>query len=909
MRAHTVRLRQGTAAVAAATLAAAGLVAAPAHATLTEGQLLVHYDFSGDLLSDGVVIDRTGHGLNGSLVNKNTAALVPGEAADDSALALPGGAPSSTGAYVELPKPFLDGTTDLTVSTRVRWDGTGGSWQRLFDLGENTTRYLFATPGNGDGNLRASITTNGPGGETKATGYSAMPANDWKTVTVTLDTGQHRLSLYLDGALVDAGSTDVTGAQLLSGAATRAGYIGKSQYPDPLLKGDVDDFQVYDTAFSAAQVAELVGGDVPTLTNLTETSFDVRTSIGTAPNLPSSVRGTYSDGFDRNVPASWDSIDPAEYASQGQFIVHGTAGGQAITATVVVARPNELTIDLARDTGAFHGGASGTLYGVYGDGLPTSNLLEGMNLRTVATKAQDGPQHPGADALEVVKPLADSTGGDVYIYMTDIYRGFPYQWPGNTPEARLNDFKQRIGQEVDQVRSLPERYQRHIVFVPFNEPEGNMFGTGDWSYNRVNWLDDPQYYFKAWDDVYAQIKARIPTARIAGPNTSILFNQTQGYLKHVVAAGTVPDVMTWHELSNPASIRTNVARYRTWEAAAFAGTAYEGRRLPINLDEYAFNYHTSVPGQMIQWVSAIEDSKVDADIAYWNIDGNLGDSAVQANRANGQWWLLNAYGTMTGHTVQVSPPQPNVSYTLQGLATYDPAKTQARALFGGAAGSSWVQFSNVDTSKFGNSVHVLVQEVPWTGQIGDSPQPETVAEFDTPVTEGGVSLDFGGSLPALKESSAYQVILSPGDGTTSPSQPPKLWQQTYEAENATYAGNGYSKSPGDVSKFYTSGSYNVGGLRTGSDGVLSFAVSVPRDGTYDLSVFANSLNTYPLIAEQGPTNVFMQHHPADGHEVPDTGIQPLESQGRQRCPGRAGDRGYGFVHLNQLAVEHVLGAR
>ena len=71
---------------------------------------------------------------------------------------------------------------------------------------------------------------------------------------------------------------------------------------------------------------------------------------------------------------------------------------------------------------------------------------------------------------------------------------------------------------------------------------------------------------------------------------------------------------------------------------------------------------------MIQWISAIEESKIDADIAYWNIDGNLSDSAVEANRGNGQWWLLNAYAQMSGHTVAVTPPSPNTSYTLQGVA-------------------------------------------------------------------------------------------------------------------------------------------------------------------------------------------------------------------------------------------------
>ena len=117
-------------------------------------------------------------------------------------------------------------------------------------------------------------------------------------------------------------------------------------------------------------------------------------------------------------------------------------------------------------------------------------------------------------------------------------------------------------------------------------------------------------------------------------------------------------MITWHELSHPEAVRQSVAKYRAWEKDLFKGTDREGTQLPVNINEYAFNYHTSVPGQMIQWVSAIEESKVDADIAYWNIDGNLSDSAVQSNRGNGQWWLLHAYASMSGHTVQRDPAVP-----------------------------------------------------------------------------------------------------------------------------------------------------------------------------------------------------------------------------------------------------------
>ena len=198
--------------------------------------------------------------------------------------------------------------------------------------------------------------------------------------------------------------------------------------------------------------------------------------------------------------------------------------------------------------------------------------------------------------------------------------------------------------------TLPKPYQDHIVFVPFNEPEGNMFGTGEWSYDGDQLAQRPDGLLPAWDGVYALIKGKMPSARIAGPNTSMLYAQVQGFLAHTVAGR---HRARRHDLARAepprAQVRTSVsdatARWRRRALRRHART--RASNLPININEYAFNYHTSVPGQMIQWISAIEDSKVDADIAYWNIDGNLSDSAVQANRGNGQWWLFNAYGSMS----------------------------------------------------------------------------------------------------------------------------------------------------------------------------------------------------------------------------------------------------------------------
>jgi hypothetical protein len=682
---------------------------------------------------------------------------------------------------------------------------------------------------------------------------------------MTLDTVAGLVTTFLNGVAVASVPTGASGGELLGPDTDEAGagWIGRSRFGDPLIHGAVADFRIYRRALTAAEVAGLAGA-VPAVVGPVTDTHTLRTHAGAAPGLPRAVRTAFYDGYDPDVPGTWDDVDPERYARPGSYTVRGRAAGADVTAEVTVLR-GELRVDLGSDTGAFHGGASGTLYGLYGPGVPSDNLIEGMRLRTVSTKAQDGPQHPGADALEVVRPLADATDGDVYIYMTDIHRGFPYHWPGDTPQEKIDTFIGKMALQVEQVLALPEEYRDNVVFVPFNEVEGNMFGTGEWAYDGTSWFDDPTDYFAAWDRAYRTITERMPGARIAGPNTSILYPQVKGFLEHVVAAGTVPQVITWHELTHPQSIRDSVALYRSWEREVFAGTPYEGTELPINLNEYAFNYHTSVPGQMVQWVSAIEDAKVDADIAYWNIDGNLSDSAVEANRGNGQWWLLNAYGQMTGHTVAVTPPVPGESYTLQGVATLDESRAVARTLLGGADGAAPVTLVNVPRDLFGDEVRAFVREIPWTGQLGDSPQPRHLAELILPVSgDGIVTVEFdAGALPLLRESSAYEVVVTPAGAGSPSSATPVLWEASYEAEDAAHSGSGWflggpGGSPEDVTRFYTSGGYHVGGLRTGSDVVLEFEVDVPADGTYDLAVFANSRNTEALVAEQGPTNVFLR---------------------------------------------------
>ncbi|MFF7953304.1 RICIN domain-containing protein [Streptomyces griseorubiginosus] len=513
------------------------------------------------------------------------------------------------------------------------------------------------------------------------------------------------------------------------------------------------------------------------------------------------------------------------------------AGVTAVTATPASAANPALTVDLGNSTGAFRGGASGALYGLYGPDVPTNNLIEGMGLTTTNTKYQDGQQHPGSDALEIAKPFVDSGGGDEFIYMTDVYRA-------NYERTSYAAYQDTMRTQVEQAMASP--YASHIVFIPYNEPDLNWFkGMGSNATALANFNAE-------WLQTYNFIKGIWPQARLAGPNSAGYTDSSfRGFLTFCKANNCLPDVVTWHTLGSPAGVRSTVDAYRAVETAAGITSP-----ITVNLNEYAHRYHLTDPGQMVQWIAGIEDEKVDGNLPYWNINGNLGDSAAAQNTPNAQWWLYNWYSSMKGgNTVKVTSSGANAAYTLQGVASLDTAKKQARVILagGGTSGASDTVIKNIDPAVFGSTVHVSVFQDRWSGYIGAAATPTRLSDADVAVgSDGSITVPI--SLDAM---SAYQVIVSPG-GTGSSTASDNTWRGTYEAENATLSGSGYNinteGTTGNVGKFATSGTKDVGGLRTGSSTVISFNVSVPTTGDYNLSVFGNSYAKDSDV--KGPTNIY-----------------------------------------------------
>ncbi|MFF3576878.1 beta-L-arabinofuranosidase domain-containing protein [Streptomyces mirabilis] len=198
-----------------------------------------------DETSGTTAADATGNGKAAQLVG---GAVWTAGGADGGAVALDG-----TDGYVRLADDLLAGATVYTLATWVRLDGQPGVWSRVFDLGTGVTANMFLTPLSGDGTLRYAITAAGAGAEQRIDA-APLPTERWVHVAVTYGGGT--AVLYVDGQEVGR-NAQVTVDPRYFGNHIRAGYLGRSQYADPHLRGAVDDFRVYGKTLTAEEVAAL----------------------------------------------------------------------------------------------------------------------------------------------------------------------------------------------------------------------------------------------------------------------------------------------------------------------------------------------------------------------------------------------------------------------------------------------------------------------------------------------------------------------------------------------------------------------------------------------------------------------------------------------------------------------------
>lgn len=519
-------------------------------------------------------------------------------------------------------------------------------------------------------------------------------------------------------------------------------------------------------------------------------------------------------------------------------------GAAALTAAVPASAASSvdvLEVDFATTTGAFRGGASGTLYGFGDEGAPSQALINGAHITNSSQKPPFGTQHPSGDILKIEDGFFAKHGEELAIYIQDHYPDWPYHGAVRVGDERTYDLA--TGEHTDEPNGVwdylevvelmvevvatesdhPEKY----LFIPFNEPDGIWYQN--WSTMGETFLEDWKAVYEKIQEVYA--RHGLPEARIGGPGDSRWhLDRSHDFLTFAKANDVLPDVFIWHELGidNLATFRSHLDAYRDLEREVGVGPIH------VNITEYGMLRDMGVPGQLIQWFSMFEDEKVDSQTAYWNYAGNFSDNSARPNGANGGWWLFKAYGDMAGsQTVKVTPPRPDTVDTLQGIGAIDAANQRAQVLFGGTDDDVRLELTGLDRSTFGTKVDVEVREIALTGAQGMATTPPVVVALDdAKVSQGRLTLD----VPVYDRYAAYQVIITPRQARAVETD--GVWRTQIEAEDtALTQAQKYRQEPTANGgwKFLASHGWDVGSFnRVGSR--ADWTVSVPRDGTYRFQV-------------------------------------------------------------------------
>lgn len=344
-------------------------------------------------------------------------------------------------AFITLPAAALTDFESLSIAGWIYLRSTQPG-QCLFDFGPAPTLHLFTAPVGtpAQPGFQAAIATN----QTTPQGAlaPAIPINQWVHLAVVIDIPAKTMTTYVDGK--PTGQTKEIPHELSAvfgkSSTDNHLYLGKSLIPGaPNLNALLHDFRMYRVPLSNTQVAGIYhhalgglnAGQVNTRhqpeDNLPQLAADatplyntylvsvadvaVETTVGTLPQLPREVPGSYQQGQPGPmVRVLWPApIDNSEVLKPGQYTVTGRIAGTNLTpkAVVTVKATNSPT-------------------------APTINLQPfALSQVTLNANAQGQPTKFIENRDKFINTLA-TTNPDAFLYMFRHAFGLP-QPAGATP--------------------------------------------------------------------------------------------------------------------------------------------------------------------------------------------------------------------------------------------------------------------------------------------------------------------------------------------------------------------------------------------------------------------------------------------------------------------------------------------
>lgn len=495
--------------------------------------------------------------------------------------------------------------------------------------------------------------------------------------------------------------------------------------------------------------------------------------------------------------------------------------------------------------------ACGFLYGLAQEGVPSPEAVKTLTISSISQKVIGGLQHPIGDVDDVSPNLG--TCDYITVYLQDCYPTWYYNWDvieemrkAGTYDCREfveNDF---LPQAREKVRILSQKdYADRLVYCPYNECDNTVwFGTQQ----EGGWLafDDKAKaeFYRAWKLAYEEIRAIHPGSKIGGPGyCDYNIDKIGDFLKFCKENDCLPDIMIYHELGGESSmwLRDHVKEYRKFEKELGI------KENPIIITEYGTMEECGVPSPMLHYISAMEDSGVYGNIAYWRLSDNLCDTITKGNCPNSCWWLYKWYCDMRGKHIPCevldlkhSDFENTVKYfrdgfhksKLDGIGACDIDNKRIDLIIGGADYSYQAALRGADRI-FGKSrVRVTVEAVAFEGLSGEVFKPSVISDkVETASANMKIRID----TPDIN--AVYHVIIEPYGGEKLLEAAPL--PERFEFENGTLLGKAYTY---DSAYGTTDGIQGMcGGFENDGDGI-SLDFNTGKAGKYDISIVYGKAN-------------------------------------------------------------------
>lgn len=540
-----------------------------------------------------------------------------------------------------------------------------------------------------------------------------------------------------------------------------------------------------------------------------------------------------------------------------------------------------VTFDAADLTGNVTNGASGYLYGIAEDGVPSYSMAESLDISSISTKTQGGLQHPIAEVGDIAGEVTASGSCDyIVVYLQDMYSTWYYDEKAITLMKQNgtydwkkyveNKFFPLIQQTVNDIKNSD--YSDKVVYCLYNECDNAVwFG---------NWVEDPENenggysefeaegrgnFFNAWKLTYDYVKSLDPDALIGGPGYyEYSSNKMDDFFSFTSANDCTPDIMIYHEL-NYRSVYD--WQYHVSDLKELEKKYGISEDTPVIVTEYGMMEDNGNPNTMLKYITQIEYSKVYANQAYWLLANNFCNTCADYNTPNSAWWVYRWYTDMSGQTMAseisdilhsdvgraIKEKRAPRYRQFMGLGTITDEKDKIEILVSGADYSGNVKINNLEgTELFGNEVFITVSAVTYQGILGKVYQPETVKRY-TAMCKDTLKIE----MPDMDENTAYRIEINKLNAAEEDAVSEDdyiLDEETdnftndnlyirYEFEEGKLLGNAYTYD----SAYATTGDQNgmVGGMENDGDGV-EITVNAPQDGEYELKfIYGNSNDGRP----------------------------------------------------------------